>query len=337
VSGKARHVTDTAIPATLPQVIVVGSFVQDHVWVVDRFVGVGETRRAHGFSTGPGGKGFNQAVACARQGAPTLFIGAIGNDALGASAQKLAVDEGIACRWLVRDDVPTATAGIVVDKTGANQIVVNLAANEHLDPTFIDGQDDAFSVAKVLLLQMENNLEATAAALVLGARHRLLRVLNPAPVHPGLDALLLAQADVVTPNEVEFAMLLERVVGVVTDANALAGQSDEELHRLARTLGVATVVITLGAQGSFVSHGDADRRGDAEAFYRVDAERVKAIDTTGAGDAFSGALVAALLHFSGRPFRDAIEHAGRAAALSTEKVGAARAMPRFDDVIARFS
>jgi ribokinase len=329
--------TDTTAPATLPQVIVVGSFVQDHVWLIDRFVAVGETRRAHGFSTGPGGKGFNQVVACARQGAPTLFIGAIGNDALGASAQKLASDEGIACRWLVRDDVPTATAGIVVDEAGANQIVVNLAANEHLDHTFIDAQDDAFAVAKVLLLQMENNLDATVAALSLGARHRLLRVLNPAPVHSQLDAALLAQVDVLTPNEVEFAMLLERVVGVVTDASALVRQSDEELHRLARTLGVATVVLTLGAQGCFVSHGDTDRRGDAEAFYRVDAQSVEVVDTTGAGDAFSGALVAALLRFAGQPFRDAIEHAGRSAALSTGKVGAAPAMPYFDDVIARIS
>ena len=329
--------TDTPVPADRPQVIVVGSFVQDHVWLIDRFVQPGETRRANGFSTGPGGKGFNQAVACARQGAPTLFIGAIGDDALGAAAQTLAADEGIACRWQVRDDAPTATAGIVVDKAGANQIVVNLAANEHLDPSFIDAQDDAFAVAKVLLLQMENNLDATAAALAHGRRHHLLRVLNPAPVHPQLDVALLSQVDVATPNETEFALLLERVIGVVTDADTLADQSDEELHRLARTLGVATVVVTLGSNGCFVSHGDIDRRGDAEAFYRVDAETVKAIDTTGAGDAFSGALVAALLRFAGQPFRQAIEHAGRAAALSTETVGASIAMPQFDDVIARFS
>jgi len=311
--------------------------VQDHLWRIDRFVHPGETRRATGFSTGPGGKGFNQAVACARQGAPTLFIGAVGDDALGAAAQSLAVGEGIASRWQVREDQPTAMAGIVVDPTGANQIVVNLAANEHLDPSFIEAQGDAFAVAKVLLLQMENNLDATVAALALGARHRLLRVLNPAPVHPHLDAALLSQVDVATPNETEFAMLLERVIGVVTDADTLADQSDEELHRLARTLGVATVVITLGQNGCFVSHGDVERRGDAEAFYRVDAETVKAIDTTGAGDAFSGALVAALLRFAGQPFRVAIEHAGRVAALSTESVGASIAMPGFDEVIARFS
>ncbi|MEO7432281.1 MAG: ribokinase [Dokdonella sp.] len=320
-----------------PQVIVVGSFVQDHVWRIDRFVQAGETRRALGFSTGPGGKGFNQVVACARQGIATLFIGAIGEDALGANAQRLARDERVECRWLVRTDRSTATAGIVVDAAGANQIVVHLAANDHLDPSFIEEQGDAFDAAKVLLLQMENNLDATVAALTLATRHRLLRVLNPAPVHPGLDAALLARVDVLTPNETEFAQLLERVIGVATDADTLARQSDEELHRLARTLGVATVVITLGANGSFVSHGEADRRGDAEAFYRVEAEPANTLDTTGAGDAFSGALVAALLRFAGQPFRQAVEHAGRAAALSTEKAGASTAMPHFDDVIARFS
>lgn len=329
--------TGTPARPDRPQVIVVGSFVQDHVWRIDRFAQTGETRRALGFSTGPGGKGFNQVIACARQGVSTLFIGAIGDDALGANAQRLARDESVECRWLVRTDVSTATAGIVVDAAGANQIVVHLAANDHLDPSFIDAQSDAFDAAKVLLLQMENNLDATIAALTLATRHRLLRVLNPAPVHPQLDAALLAQVDVVTPNETEFALLLERVIGVVTDAATLADQSDEELHRLARTLGVATVVITLGANGSFVSHGEADRRGDVEAFYRVEAEPANTIDTTGAGDAFSGALVAALQRFAGQPFRQAIEHAGRAAALSTEKAGASTAMPYFDDVLARFT
>jgi ribokinase len=319
------------------QVIIVGSYVQDHAWLTDRFPQVGETRRALGFHTGPGGKGFNQAVACVRQGAPTLFIGAIGDDPLGAIAQEFAAAEGLACVWQVRGDVPTAAASIVVDQAGSNLIVVNLAANERLDPAFIEAQDEAFAGAQILLLQLESSLDAVAAALALGARHDLLRVLNPAPVHPQLDAALLASCDLVTPNETEFAQLLERTTGMLVDATTLAARTDEDLHALARKLGVGTVVITLGAEGCFVSHGTADRRGDEAAFYRIAPERVNAIDSTGAGDAFSGVLVAALLRFAARPFRESVAHANRAAAMSTEIVGAAPAMPRFEAVRSRFA
>lgn len=317
-------------------VIVVGSYVQDHAWLTDRFPQVGETRRALGFNTGPGGKGFNQAVACARQGVATLFVGAIGNDHLGAIAQQFANEEKLPCHWLVRGDVPTAASSIVVDRSGSNLIVVNLAANEHLDPAFVHAQVDAFAGAKIVLLQLENNLDAIGAALDLGLRHELLRVLNPAPMHPDLDAALLAQCDLITPNETEFALLLERFAGQRIDAAALAMREDGDLHALARQLGVATVVITLGAHGCFVSHASSTLRGDTQAFYRIAAERVNAVDSTGAGDAFSGVLVAALLRLHERPFRDAVVHANRAAAMSTEIVGTAPAMPRFDEVLRRF-
>jgi ribokinase len=319
-----------------PQVIVVGSYVQDHAWLTDRFPQTGETRRALGFNTGPGGKGFNQAVACTRQGVSTLFVGAIGDDALGGIAQQFAREELLPCRWQIRDDVPTAASSIVVDRSGANLIVVNLAANERLDPAFVEAQGDAFAAAKLLLLQLENNLDAVAAALALAGQHGLVRVLNPAPVHPELGADLLAQCDLLTPNETEFALLLERITGEQVDATTLAQRDATELHRLARGLGVGTVVITLGAHGCFVSHDDGDLRGDIDACYRIAPERVHAIDTTGAGDAFSGALVAAMLRFAGQPLRDAVVHANRCAALSTEIVGTAPAMPRFSDVARRF-
>ena len=319
-------------------VVVVGSFVQDHAWLTDRFPETGETRRALGFNTGPGGKGFNQAVACHRQGVPTLFIGAIGDDHLGAIAQRFAEGEGLPCRWQVRKDVPTAASSIVVDRTGSNLLVVNLAANEHLDPVFVREQADAFARAKLVLLQLENNLDAIGAALELGTRHGLLRVLNPAPVHPDLDAALLAQCDLITPNETEFALLVERFAVQRVAASTLVERPNSELHSLARSLGVATVVITLGAEGCFVSHDErSNKRRDAKAFYRVMAEKVSAVDSTGAGDAFSGTLAAAMLRFRGRPFIEAVVHANRAAAMSTEIVGTAPAMPRFDDVVARFA
>jgi len=110
-------------------------------------------------------------------------------------------------------------------------------------------------------------------------------------VHPQLPEKTFRRAQIVTPNETEFALLLERFAHERVDAGSLAKTAAETLHTLARKLGVETVVVTLGASGCFVSHGD-DRRGDAAACYRIDGERVTAVDSTGAGDAFTGTLVA---------------------------------------------
>lgn len=321
----------------VPAVIVVGSYNQDYAWRVARAPRAGETLRGEDFRSAPGGKGFNQAVACARQGVTTCFIGAIGADAAGDTAQRLADDEGIDARWLRRGDAATGSACIVVEPGGQNRIIVALGANERLDPSHLDAQSALFGKAQAVLAQLENNLDATRRALALATTHRLLRVLNPAPVHAGLDAGLLAQCDLLTPNESEFVLLLERIAGERVDADTLAQQDDASLHRLARKLGVGSIVVTLGAQGCFVSHAQASRRGDAEACYRIAPEQVAAIDTTGAGDAFSGALVAAIVRFAGRPLREAVIHANRCAALSTEKAGAAPAMPRYADVLRRFA
>lgn len=318
-------------------IVIVGSYVQDHVWLTDRFPNVGETRRALGFTTGPGGKGFNQAVSCARQQGRAAFIGAIGDDALGVGAQRFASIEGINAHWLVRDDVPTAAAGITVDRHGANEIMVNLAANEHLDPEFLRAQEPIFKTARVLLVQLENNIDAVRCALEMGTSHDLIRVMNPAPVHSDLDAKLLELCDLITPNETELTLLLSQVAGETLSSDAVANSSDETLHRLCRHLGAASVIVTLGAAGCFVSHGESTRFVDDQPYYRVAAESVKAIDTTGAGDAFNGALVAAIARDMQKPLRDAVISAGRVAALSTEKLGAALAMPTAADVRARFA
>jgi ribokinase len=320
-----------------PAVIVVGSYVQDQAWFVERFPRPGETIRATGYNTGPGGKGFNQAVACARQGVPTAFIGALGHDTFAEFAERFAEGEGMPCRWQIRDDQPTSTSSITVNAKAENQISMIFGANEHLDPAHVRAQDDLFAGAKILLIQLENNLDALAAALEIGGKHRLTRIMNPAPVHGDLSAEMLRSADIATPNETEFSLLLDRFGHADVDPDTLAQRSDDDLHALARKLGVVTVVVTLGSRGCFVSHADdGDHRGDCATHYRIAPEKVKAIDTTGAGDAFSGALTAGLVRFAGRPFRDAVVHANRAAAMSTEVVGTAPAMPKFDAVIERF-
>ncbi len=320
--------------AVSPQAVLVGSYVQDHAWFCDEFPQRGETRIATGFNTGPGGKGFNQAVACQRQGVATAFVGAIGEDALGGNARSFAQAEHLDARWQVVADAPTAASSIVVDARGENRIVVSLAANLRLSATFVREQFAQFDEARALLCQLESNLDAVAAAFDLASAAGMLRVLNPAPMHPEFDPALLARVDVLTPNETEFALLARRFNQAV-DADALATMDDASLHTLVRKMPLPTVVITLGSHGCFVSHGD-ERHGDAVAHYRIAAAPAKAIDTTGAGDCFSGALVAAMLRFEGRPLRDAVVHANRAAALSTETVGTAPAMPGFDAVTARY-
>ncbi|MBX3691804.1 ribokinase [Dokdonella sp.] len=317
------------------EVVVVGSYVQDHVWLADRFPETGETLAANGFTTGPGGKGFNQAVACRRQDARVAFIGALGDDHLGAFARDFAAREALDARWQTCPTAPTAAASIAVDPRGANRILVNLAANLELEEAFVAAQADAFAQARVLLCQLENDLTAVRAALTLGGQHGLLRVLNPAPVHRDVDAALLEACDVITPNEHEFVQLLERLVGERVKSDDLGLLDQARLHALCRKLGVPTVVVTLGVAGCFVSHGE-DTRGDEAPYYRVAAERVKAIDTVGAGDAFNGALAAALARNVDAAFKRKIRHANRVAALSTEKIGASIAMPTRADVVARF-
>lgn len=321
--------------STNPQVIIVGSYVQDQAWFVERFPRPGETMRANRYNTGPGGKGFNQAVACARQGVPTAFVGVLGRDTFAEYAKRFAADENMPCRWQIHDSQPTSTSSITVNAKAENQIAMIFGANEHFDPAFVRAQDDLFAGAKTLLIQLENNLDALAAALDMGVRHGLTCIVNPAPVHGDLSLAMLQQATIITPNETEFSLLLDRFAKKDADPATLAERDDADLHALARALGVETVVVTLGSRGCFVSHG-ADRRGDTAECYRLPPEKVNAIDTTGAGDAFSGSLTAALVRFAGRPFRDAVIHANRAAAMSTEIVGTAPAMPVFDAVIARF-
>lgn len=316
---------------TIPSVTVVGSYVQDHCWTTDRFPVVGETRVGR-FATGPGGKGFNQAISSHRQGVTTQFIGAIGADPLGQTARRFAEDEGLSCRWEEIASVPTATSSIVVDGAGRNLIVVDLAANLALGSAVADV---IAAGTQVVLTQLETHLDAVASTLARGRELGALTMLNPAPMNAQIGPELLALVDLLTPNETEFALLLERL-GVPDALGEVWELSDLDLHALCRCTGVPTVVITLGEHGCFVSHG-RQHRGDEQAYYRVDAESVRAIDTSGAGDAFSGALAAALAYAGpATPFRDAVVYANRVAAMSTENPGTAPAMPTRAQVQQRF-
>lgn len=313
----------------MSSVIVVGSYNQDHVWTSDALPAPGATRLGR-YASGPGGKGFNQAVASARVGSATTFITALGEDAAADSARALATDDGIELRAQVHAALPSGTAGIFVDAAGRNVIVVAPGANEALSVDFIAGQADAFGQARVVLAQLEVNGAAVLAALQAGRAAGALTLLNPAPANAPTTDALLAAADILTPNETEFVALLARHAGVTVGADALAALPPPELHALCRTLApAATLVITLGAGGVFVSHREDDRRGDADAFYRQPCTPAQTVDTTGAGDAFSGALAARLAQSPrGMPFSAAVAFANTYAGWSTELPGGAASMRR---------
>ena len=294
---------------------------------------LGESRIGTFFS-GPGGKGFNQAICCHRLDVATLFIAAIGDDVGAASARATAQANGLPCVWHV-SDAPTAAASVVVASDGSNLICVALGANLSLTEAVVTEQNSAITQAKVLLTQLETNLSASFAALRLARAAGAMTVLNPAPINPLATLELIALADVLTPNETEFAHLLETLHGIELPSNWWRS-SDALIHDWARELSNSTVVITLGAEGAFVSHAPNQQRGDTSAYYRIAPLPANAVDSTGAGDAFNAGLAAGLVKYSKQNFFSAATYATQVAALSVERPGAALAMPTAEEVQARW-
>ncbi|MFT3897994.1 MAG: ribokinase [Thermomonas sp.] len=308
-------------------VAVVGSFNVDHAWRVAALPQAGATLSGE-YASGPGGKGFNQAMAARRAGATTAFVCALGQDSGAQLARALCTADGIDLRD-VACDAPTGTAGIYVDAGGRNAIVVAPGANARLEPGFVESTLSALPVPSVVLAQLESPAEAIAAALRFGRERGAATILNPAPANVAAPGSLLALADVLTPNETEFAALLGRHVGERIEADAVAGLDQARFHALCRDLGHdASVVVTLGASGCFVSHPESNLRGDDAACYRIKAEPARVVDSTGAGDAFNGALAASLALRPDAAFAEHLRFATKYAGLSTEREGAALAMPR---------
>lgn len=310
----------------MARVFVTGSFNVDHVWHVQTLPLAGATLSGT-YSTGPGGKGFNQAVAARRTGADVRFICALGEDAGADLARRLCASDGIEL-CPAPSISPSGAAGIFVDASGRNSIAIGAGANASLTADFVASAQQGIGPDDIALCQLESPPAAVAQALTLARANAATTVLNPGPANGTLDWALLDQVDLLTPNETEFATLLARVVGARLEPDTVDGIDQHTLHALCRDLlPIGTVIVTLGASGCFVSHPEDELRGDLHAFYRIPAEPAKVVDTTGAGDAFSGALVAALAQFPDRALIEHVRFANRYAALVTEHQGAAMAMP----------
>lgn len=289
------------------KIVVIGSFNLDMVTTMERLPLPGETVHGRDFSTGPGGKGSNQAVAAARLGAEVSFVGRIGVDAAGAAALEFWQQEGIRTDLVVRDrQRATGVAPIWVDDAGENAIVVALGANLALDREDVDAAAAAIARADLLVLQLEVPLATVAHALRVARAQGVRSILNPAPAVP-LPPDLLARADWLTPNETELLTLFGRQRA---DLRALVAHEQQ------------TLVQTLGPAGA--------RWATRHATGQVPAFAVDVVDTTGAGDAFNGALAVALAE--GQELEPALRFANAAAALSVTRRGTAPAMPRRAEV-----
>ena len=280
-------------------VVVVGSSNLDLVARTVRLPGPGETVLGSGFAQHPGGKGLNQAVAAARAGATVAFLGALGDDDAGRTLRSVAANEGIDVSGLsVADGVVTGRAVITVDDSGENSIVVVPGANACLHV-------EALPASTVVLAQLEVPVATVIAAFAVARTAGSRTVLNPAPVPPdGLPDELLSLCDIVVPNEHE----VELLGGV---GKLLAS-------------GVAAVIVTHGAAGVTVTEAP-----DA-ATWSIEAFEVDPVDTTGAGDAFCGALAARLA--AGDDLRPAVRYAAAGGALATTVAGAVPSLPRDGDI-----
>ena len=285
-----------------PQVLVVGSVNVDLAIAVPVLPGPGQTVLGGRFAEGGGGKGANAAVAARRAGAEVALVGAVGDDAHGDGQRAALAQAGVDVAQVATvAGVATGVAIVVTAAGGDNQIAVASGANEHVDPEAAAAAVAGLDAGRAAVLL---GFEVPDAPLVAAGRAAAARgipiVLNPAPARPLLDALAELHP-ILTPNEHEVAALAGGSAGPEAAAHALA----------ARTR--APVVVTLGAAGALVVEPDGTRT-------TVPAPPVEVVDTTGAGDAFSGALAAGLA--ARRPLQDAVAAATAAAARAVTVPGA---------------
>ncbi|HVZ55961.1 MAG TPA: ribokinase [Chitinophagaceae bacterium] len=291
------------------QILVIGSVNTDLVVKTERLPQPGETVLGGNFFVTGGGKGANQAVAAARLGGHVSLVARIGQDSFGMQSVRAFREEGIdTSAVLVDESFPSGVALITVNQAGENCIVVAPGANAYLTPLDLKGIDPLLEQADILLLQLEIPLETVVYAASRGKQLGKLVILNPAPAS-ALPADLLESLDILTPNQQE----AERLTGVPVTDEPSARLAADRLH----AEGVATVVVTMGKNGCYVS-----RNGQGSV---VASPQVTAVDTTAAGDVFNGALAVGLSE--GMDIQAAASLACRAAALSVTQFGAQTSAP----------
>lgn len=296
------------------KIVVVGSSNTDMIVRAARIPRPGETILGGEFLMAAGGKGANQAVAAARAGGDVTFVARVGDDLFGRRAIAGFRRDRIKTSFVEVDrHAASGVALIVVGRDGENSIAVASGANARLSPADIRRAEKAIASADVLLLQLEIPLKSVSLAAAVAARNRVRTILNPAPARP-LSALLLKNISLLTPNESEAEILTGMKIRTRNDAERAALRLAEQTRAVILTMGARGLVIASGSQTEFVP-----------------AFRVRAVDTTAAGDVFNGALAVSLAEGSFLP--QAARFAAAAAALSVTKWGAQPSAPGRTEII----
>src|SRR6185436_13085948 len=312
-SGARVAIRDIHAGVSAP-ITVAGSLNMDFVVQVQTLPRPGETVLGGGFVTIPGGKGANQACAAGRLGGRVRMLGRVGDDVFGRQLLESLASAGVDTKAVrVSVAVPSGVALIFVETGGQNEIVVASGANGLLSPE--DVAQDLGDASGFLLLQLETPLATIERAAALASERGVTVILDPAPAHP-LPEALLARVSVLTPNESEALVLLDRRGASVSLADA------PEIARALLKRGPRSVILKLGEQGAFLQDASGGRHFPGFA--------VKAVDATAAGDTFGGALGVALAE--GRSMDEAIRFANAAAALSVTRLGAQASMPERREV-----
>ena len=296
------------------KIVVVGSSNTDLVIKVPHIPRPGETILGSDLMTIPGGKGANQAVSAARAGGEVIFITCVSDDTFGSNSVETYKKDGINTSFIkVKPGIHSGVALINVAKDGENSIAVAPGANSHLLPEDIHNASDAFKGADIILVQLEIPVETVTAVAGLAEKMKIPLILNPAP-GAVLEDNLLKKVSVITPNETEAALL-----------TSIPDISDYPVSIMARKLhdsGVETVIITLGKKGVYLLNNDFDGL--------IPGYKVRAVDTTAAGDVFNGALASALSQK--KEISEAVDFAQRAAAISVTRMGAQPSAPRMNEI-----
>ncbi|SEN97295.1 ribokinase [Pseudomonas zeae] len=295
-------------------VVVIGSLNMDLVTRAPRLPVGGETLIGHSFATVSGGKGANQAVAAARLGAQVAMVGCVGSDDYGVQLRNALLAEQIDCQAVSTVDDSSGVALIVVDDNSQNAIVIVAGANGAMTPAVIDRFDAVLQAADVIICQLEIPDATVGHALKRARALGKIVILNPAPASRPLPADWFAAIDYLIPNESEATVLS----GLPVDSQETAESAASQLI----AMGAGKVIITLGAQGSLFANG--------QSFEHFPAPKVKAVDTTAAGDTFVGGFAAALAN--GKSEAEAIRFGQIAAALSVTRAGAQPSIPTLSDV-----
>ena len=299
----------------MSEITVLGIFVADISFSGPKIPSIGETILGKNYNVGPGGKGCNQAIAIARLGGKTNFISKIGKDAYGELALDTLKKNKISTENIIQDiNQQTGVAGILVDQnSGKNAINVIVGAPNSLKVNEIEKKINLIKSSKIFLTQLEVPKDVTLHCLKTAKENGCITILNPAPASE-ISETFYNNIDFFTPNETE----AEFYTGIKITNEKEAKQAAIKLINL----GIKKVIITLGEKGLFFTDGK-------EEIY-LKASAVKAIDTTGAGDAFNGALAFSLS--KEKPIKECLELANKVAGISTTKLGAGDAMPFIKDI-----